>query len=129
MSQATENVHIIMYILIFRILSRGSQLSMQVIRYRDFPENTMDPHNPSHKSAWHQQLAQVRKDFFERGISIADWSREHGFRPNAVYRVLSGGSLAMRGNAHAIAVALGVKGGQAKPGLTSPNDKQEEVHM
>jgi len=40
---------------------------------------------------------------------VADWSRAHGFAPDAVYQVLSGRTLALRGKAHHIAVALGIK--------------------
>ncbi len=69
----------------------------------------MTPHDLLQQSAWRQEVARVRSDFFARGLSVAAWSREHGFPPNAVYRVLSGQSLAMRGNAHRIAVALGIK--------------------
>ncbi|MCE4555590.1 DNA-binding protein [Pelomonas cellulosilytica] len=59
--------------------------------------------------SWQAQVARVRADFNERGESIADWSRQHGFHPNAVYQVLGGYTQAMRGNAHRIAVALGIK--------------------
>jgi gp16 family phage-associated protein len=73
-------------------------------------EKTMALQDHSRKSALLQELARIREDFYQRGESVADWSRLHGFRPNAVYRVLSGQSLAARGNAHKIAVALGIKG-------------------
>jgi gp16 family phage-associated protein len=55
------------------------------------------------------ELARVRAGFVQRGESIADWSRQHGFPPNAVYQVLSGYTCGMRGTAHHIAVALGIK--------------------
>ncbi|WP_377158703.1 DNA-binding protein [Roseateles sp. UC29_93] len=53
--------------------------------------------------------ASVRSEFTARGESIADWSKRQGFRPYAVYQVLSGRTLATRGEAHRIAVALGLK--------------------
>ena len=55
------------------------------------------------------ELARVRAGFIQRGESIADWARQHGFPPNAVYQVLSGYTCGVRGTAHQIAVALGVK--------------------
>jgi len=55
------------------------------------------------------ELARVRAGFVQRGESIADWARQHGFPPNAVYQVLSGYTCGMRGTAHRIAIALGVK--------------------
>jgi len=54
-------------------------------------------------------LERVRLDFVQRGESIADWSRERGFDPDAVYQVLSGRTRALRGKSHHIAVALGIK--------------------
>jgi len=54
-------------------------------------------------------VRQARAAFHERGESIAEWAREHGFSASAVYQVLSGRSLALRGEAHRIAVELGLK--------------------
>lgn len=51
----------------------------------------------------------VRMGFLERGESIANWARMHDFAPDAVYQVLSGRTLAIRGTSHHIAVALGLK--------------------
>lgn len=69
----------------------------------------------------------IREDFYQRGESVAEWSRHHGFRAGAVYRVLSGQSLAARGNAHKIAVALGVKGKSLPSG--SAGVEQETDNM
>lgn len=85
----------------------------------------MNSHDLSKKSAWLQQIARVREDFFARGLTVAEWSREHGFPPNAVYRVLSGHSLAMRGNAHKIAVALGVKVVPSNQEQATPTQEKE----
>ncbi|WP_082680382.1 hypothetical protein [Paucibacter sp. KCTC 42545] len=68
----------------------------------------------------------IREDFYQRGESVAEWSRHHGFRPGAVYRVLSGQSLAARGNSHRIAVALGVKGRSMQSELTQPLAGKED---
>lgn len=54
--------------------------------------------------------AQGVKDRFEAGgLSIAKWARERGFSPQHVYDVLNGRTAGRRGNAHAIAVELGLK--------------------
>lgn len=80
----------------------------------------MTPQTSSQKSALMRELAKVREDFYLRGESVAEWSRRHGFRPNAVYRVLSGQSLAARGDAHRIAVALGLKPGLRESVIAGP---------
>lgn len=55
------------------------------------------------------QVAAARAAFYERGEDVASWARSHGFRPASVYRLLAGHSRARRGEAHLIAVALGLK--------------------
>lgn len=52
---------------------------------------------------------QVKQRFKQRGITVTQWAREHGFNRNAVYRVLNGFDKAHYGRAHEIAVALGLK--------------------
>ncbi|MBN0252676.1 DNA-binding protein, partial [Pseudomonas aeruginosa] len=47
--------------------------------------------------------------FRQRGITITQWAAEHGYKRNAVYRVLNGFDKANYGQAHDIAVALGLK--------------------
>ncbi len=54
---------------------------------------------------------QVKAELVSSGISIAAWARAHGFSQIAVHRVMSGKSKARRGNAHKIAVLLGLKSG------------------
>jgi len=44
-----------------------------------------------------------------RGIVTSDWARQNGFSPELVYGVLTGRLRGRRGQAHEIAVALGVK--------------------
>lgn len=56
-------------------------------------------------------LKAARDRFFEQGISITEWARDHQFDVHLVYSVLSGRSRATRGESHRIAVALGLKGG------------------
>ena len=56
-----------------------------------------------------QDLIRAKAGFYERGESVADWARERSFSPAMVYAVLSGRTAARRGQAHVIAVALGLK--------------------
>jgi len=52
---------------------------------------------------------EVRTWFYDQGLSVTDWARDHGFPRQAVYAVLSGKSRCTRGRGHQIAVALGMK--------------------
>lgn len=52
---------------------------------------------------------QVKARFKEQGTTITAWAESNGFRPHAVYQVLNGFTKSNRGNAHQIAVALGIK--------------------
>lgn len=54
--------------------------------------------------------------FIARGETVAEWAKDHGFDPQLVYAVLAGRLAARRGQAHRIAVALGLK---ANPGSQS----------
>jgi gp16 family phage-associated protein len=58
--------------------------------------------DPSHLDA-------VRKRFYLRGESVAEWARLKGFDERNVYSVLSGRSRASRGKCHLIAIELGLK--------------------
>lgn len=51
----------------------------------------------------------VRAWFAGNGITISEWARLHEFQPDLVYGVLSGRLRGRRGQAHRIAVALGLK--------------------
>jgi gp16 family phage-associated protein len=53
--------------------------------------------------------AGVRRDFQDRGEPISKWAVVNGFNPNSVFMVLSGHSKCIRGEAHRISVALGLK--------------------
>lgn len=47
---------------------------------------------------------------FERtGTTVTEWALKHGFKREHVYAVLSGRTVGRRGQAHHIAVALGLK--------------------
>ncbi len=52
---------------------------------------------------------QVKAWLDRHGVSVSEWSRLHGFAPATVYAVLSGRCTGRRGQAHRVAVALGIK--------------------
>lgn len=56
-------------------------------------------------------LEEVEREFDRKGISKADWAREHGIRPGVVYEIFSRRSSCKRGEAHRAAVLLGLKDG------------------
>ena len=62
-----------------------------------------------------EQLVLVKGSFDDRGESVAEWARLHGFSRHLVYAVLSGKCRAKRGQGHLIAVALGLKSCTNKP--------------
>ena len=64
------------------------------------------PFLPTFKTA-----EQVQREFREAGISVAEWARVHGFDRNAVVDVLRGHRQGNFGEAHRVAVALGLKVG------------------
>ncbi len=51
----------------------------------------------------------VKAQFRAEGLTLAEWARGKGFNPRTVYRVLSGEIRGGYGEAHRIAVALGLK--------------------
>lgn len=54
---------------------------------------------------------QVRADFRQNGVTVNAWAKKHGFRPQAVSLVINGKLKCYYGNAHKIAVLLGLKAG------------------
>lgn len=64
------------------------------------------------------------------GISIAQWSREHGFSDPLVREVLAGRKKCLRGQCHNIAIALGMKRGVAttRPGRVAREYSAQGVH-
>lgn len=57
------------------------------------------------------QIEEVRSVFRERGVSVAEWSRQRGFSVSLVYAVLAGRRQGVRGQSHEIALALKLKQG------------------
>ncbi|WP_310614048.1 DNA-binding protein [Limnohabitans sp.] len=51
----------------------------------------------------------VKQCFRSRGITISSWAREHGYTPQKVIRVLNGFDKWNYGQAHEIAIKLGLK--------------------
>lgn len=51
----------------------------------------------------------VKRRFEQAGETICSWAEKHGFPKDAVYAILNGRIQGKRGQAHAIAVALGLK--------------------
>ncbi|HRD84476.1 MAG TPA: DNA-binding protein [Rubrivivax sp.] len=59
----------------------------------------------------HKTPKQVRAEFLEAGITVAEWCRLHGFNRMTVVDLLLGRQKGVRGAAHRAAVALGLKHG------------------
>jgi gp16 family phage-associated protein len=55
------------------------------------------------------QPDEVLRRFQANGTSVSQWAVERGFNPTLVYAVLKGGRRCLRGQSHAIAVALRLK--------------------
>ena len=54
---------------------------------------------------------EVKADFRRRGVTVAQWARQHGYGYQQVLDVLRGRTRGNYGEAHNIAVALGIKDG------------------
>ena len=52
---------------------------------------------------------QIKLRFRQRGQTISQWARDHGYKANKVIRVLNGFDKGHYGKAHEIAVKLGMK--------------------
>lgn len=64
-------------------------------------------------------LEQAKAWFYDHGESITDWANANGFRRETVYAVLAGRTPGLRGDAHRVALALGIK---ALPASTNAPD-------
>jgi len=72
------------------------------------------------------QLAHVKSGFFARGESVSEWALAHGFNPALVYGVLSGRTKGRRGQAHLIAVELGLKPSPLASDIQSPTKEESD---
>lgn len=52
---------------------------------------------------------ELKAQFRAQGKTFTAWANENGYRRNAVYRVVNGFDKALYGQAHEIAVKLGLK--------------------
>lgn len=78
--------------------------------------------NPKELRAW----------FETEGLSISQWASNHGFKPREVYALLSGKTTGVRGRAHKVAVALGLRPppkGSAKPYEMPSEGTDDDVHQ
>lgn len=57
-------------------------------------------------------VQQVRAEFAEAGVNVAEWARANGFSRMTVVDVLRGHRKGRHGEAHRVAVALGLKAGK-----------------
>jgi gp16 family phage-associated protein len=53
--------------------------------------------------------AQIKQKFRREGRTFSAWAREHGYSPNKVVRLINGFDKGHYGQAHEIAVKLGLK--------------------
>lgn len=65
-------------------------------------------------------LEQVKESFEAEGTTYCSWADAHGFSAQTVYAVLSGRAKGRRGEAHRIAVALGIKAARLPAQTLSP---------
>lgn len=56
-------------------------------------------------------LQEAREWLSSQGITITQWSEDHGFSHPLVREVLAGRKKGLRGQAHNVAIALGLKSG------------------
>ncbi|WP_230660455.1 DNA-binding protein [Psychrobacter sp. I-STPA10] len=56
-----------------------------------------------------EKAEQIKKNLHEQGITIRQWSKQHGYPDTEVYKVLNGERKGLYGRAHEIAVAIGLK--------------------
>lgn len=54
-------------------------------------------------------LEQIKAEYLAKGITIASVSRQQGWKPQEVYKVLNGQVKGRYGKAHEIAVFFGLK--------------------
>lgn len=55
---------------------------------------------------------EVQQQLLRTGVTVSEWARQHGFKPNLVFEVLAGRAKARYGQSHRIAVLLGLKQGE-----------------
>ena len=56
--------------------------------------------------------SEARAELQSKGVSITQWALANKFSPNMVFEVLGGRKKCVRGQAHQIAIKLGLKDGE-----------------
>lgn len=70
--------------------------------------------------------AQAKDWFIRHGVSVTAWARLNGFQPSVVFSLLAGRSTGKRGQAHHVAIALGLKLA-ASPLEASPLEAEHQL--
>jgi gp16 family phage-associated protein len=73
-----------------------------------------------------KSLDEVRRWFFDEGLTVVGWARRHGLPPAAVYALLAGRTRGRRGQAHLAAIALGLKSPR-QPGGDLRRDSNKDL--
>lgn len=79
----------------------------------DFDYDFVDAHEYSGpvSASTLKTAAQVKKEFERAGVSVTEWARAHKFERMTVVDILRGKRVGKRGEAHEVAIALGMKDG------------------
>mgnify|MGYP001327323398 CR=1 FL=1 len=67
---------------------------------------------PATAEAGPRTPAEARAELQRQGVSITQWAIANKFSPNLVFEVLGGRKKCIRGQAHDIAIRLGIKAGE-----------------
>lgn len=70
-----------------------------------------------------KSIEEVKKEFFDKGITVKDWAKEHGFNPDIVYKIFHNNRVPIRGISHKIAVKLGIKDAPKEEDHTNKNQE------
>ena len=70
------------------------------------------PNSRKKPDATEAKRASIREEFRKAGVTLSEWARAHNFSRMTVVDVLRGHRVGLRGEAHRVAIALGLKTGQ-----------------
>lgn len=70
---------------------------------------------------------EARAELQSKGVSITQWAIANKFSPNLVFEVLGGRKKCVRGQAHDIAVKLGIKAGEICTDPARALDRRQRV--
>jgi gp16 family phage-associated protein len=98
---------------------------MQITSLHESPKSTQIAtflHSMSKKQALLKtRCLKALDDLHTAGVSVSQWARDNGYSRDVVASVVYGRSACLRGQAHEVAVALGIKTGYVvKPGTYKP---------